>query len=121
MGEGKLAAVPTIEGAYSLEEHNAIELLHQYNDLGVKAIGFNWNYSNALGEGADRVYGDPAKTPSNGGLTDLGAEVVKEMNRLGMVVDVSHMSRETFWDVIQVSEAPIWRLWIKTASAEFDR
>lgn len=107
VGEGKLAAVPTIEGAYSLEEHNAIELLHQYNDLGVKAIGFNWNYSNALGEGADRVYGDPAKTPSNGGLTDLGAEVVKEMNRLGMVVDVSHMSRETFWDVIQVSEAPI--------------
>ncbi|MGJ9457911.1 dipeptidase [Oceanobacillus sp. CF4.6] len=107
INSGKIAAIPTIEGAYSLEEHNAIELLHQYDDLGVKAIGFNWNYSNALGEGADRVYGDPAKTPSQGGLTSLGAEVVKEMNKMGMVIDVSHMSEGTFWDVLEVTEAPI--------------
>jgi membrane dipeptidase len=104
---GKLAAVPAIEGAYSLEEHNASGLLQQYHDLGVQIIGFNWNYSNSLGEGADRVYGDPAKTPSEGGLTELGEEVVKEMNRLGMVIDVSHMARETFADVIEVTEAPI--------------
>src|SRR5699024_3840626 len=69
----KIAAIPTIEGAYSLQEHNALGLLHQYYDLGVKVLGFNWNYSNALGEGADRVYGDPDRTPSEGGLTDLGA------------------------------------------------
>lgn len=105
--EGKVAAVPTLEGAYSLAEPHAIGLLQQYHDLGVKVIGLNWNYSNALGEGADRVYGDQARTPSQGGLTELGAEVVKEMNRLGMVVDVSHMARETFQDVIEVSEAPI--------------
>lgn len=104
---GKIAAIPTIEGAYSLEEHNAIELLHQYYDLGVKAIGFNWNYSNALGEGANRVYGDPAKTQSHGGLTELGADVAKEMNKLGMVIDVSHMSENTFWDVLEVTDAPI--------------
>ncbi|WP_255454335.1 dipeptidase [Oceanobacillus sp. AG] len=105
--EGKLAAIPTIEGAYSLEEHNAIELVRQYHDLGVKVIGFNWNYSNALGEGADRIYGDPAITASEGGLTELGAEVVKEMNRLGMAVDVSHMARTTFSDTIEASVAPI--------------
>lgn len=105
--DGKLAVVPTIEGAYSLEERNAIELLHQYHDLGVKVIGFTWNYSNALGEGADRVHGDPAKTPSDGGLTELGSQVVKEMNRLGMVIDVSHMARSTLRDVLEISEAPI--------------
>lgn len=104
---GKIAAVPTIEGAYSLEEHNAIELLHQYYDLGIKAIGFNWNYSNALGEGANKIYGDPARTPSNGGLTKLGAQVATEMNKLGMVIDVSHMSENTFWDVLEVTNAPI--------------
>ncbi|MFA1822859.1 dipeptidase [Virgibacillus oceani] len=105
--DNKIAAVPTIEGAYSMEEDNAIGLLHQYNDLGIKAIGFNWNYSNALGEGADRVYGDPDRTPSEGGLTDLGAEVALEMNKLGIVIDVSHMSRNTFWDVMDVAEAPV--------------
>jgi membrane dipeptidase len=105
--DNKIAAVPTIEGAYSMEEGNAIGLLHQYNDLGIRAIGFNWNYSNALGEGADRVYGDPDRTPSEGGLTDLGAEVAREMNKLGIVIDVSHMSRNTFWDVMKVTEAPV--------------
>ncbi|WP_067726065.1 dipeptidase [Oceanobacillus damuensis] len=104
---GEIAAVPTIEGGYSLEEHNAIELLHQYHDLGIKAVGFNWNYSNALGEGANRVYGDPEKTPSQGGLTELGAAVAKEMNKLGMVIDVSHMAESTFWDVMEVTGAPI--------------
>ena len=105
--ENKLAAIPSIEGAYSLEEHNALGLLQQYHQLGVKMIGFNWNYSNALGEGADRVYGDPQNTPSEGGLTELGAEVAKEMNKLGMVIDVSHMAESTFWDVLEVSEAPV--------------
>ncbi|ALX48858.1 dipeptidase [Lentibacillus amyloliquefaciens] len=105
--KNKIAAIPTIEGAYSLQEHNALGLLHQYNDLGVKVLGFNWNYSNALGEGADRVYGDPEKTPSEGGLTELGAEVAREMNDIGMAIDVSHMSRNTFFDVLEVTDAPV--------------
>lgn len=103
----QIAAIPSIEGAYSLEKHNAIGLLHQYNDLGIRMIGFNWNFSNALGEGADEVYGNPERTPSEGGLTAIGAEVAEEMNRIGMIIDVSHMSRNTFWDVIEISEAPI--------------
>lgn len=104
---GKIAAFPTIEGAYSLEKKNAIELLHQYYDLGIRAVGFTWNYSNALGEGANKVYGDPARTPSSGGLTELGEEVAREMNKLGMIIDASHMSENTFWDVIKVSQSPI--------------
>lgn len=107
IGEGKIAAVPAIEGSYSLDEHNAIELLRQYDDLGIVTIGFTWNYSNALGEGAHRVYGDQARTPSQGGLTALGKKVALEMNRLGMMIDVSHMAESTFWDVLEISKAPV--------------
>lgn len=103
--EGKSVGVPTIEGAYSLEEYNAIELLRQYYDLGIRAVGLCWSNSNSLGEGVNERYVDG--TPSEGGLTELGAEVIKEMNRLGMIVDVSHMNEETFWDVIEVAEAPV--------------
>lgn len=103
--DGRIAAIPTIEGAYSLNASNAIELLRQYYDLGVRGIALQWNYSNPLGEGASKKYKNGK--PSSGGLTELGRSVVKEMNRLGMMVDVSHMAEETFWDVIETSTAPI--------------
>lgn len=103
----KIAAVPSIEGAYAISKNNGIELLRQLNDLGVKAIGFTWNYSNELGEGAYGAYADAKGTPSSGGLTDLGVEIVKEMNRLGMIVDISHLNTTTFWDVINTTKAPI--------------
>lgn len=102
---GKIAAVSTIEGAYSLNQDNGIELLRQYNDLGVRAVVFTHNFSNDLGEGVNKAYKDG--TPSQGGLTDLGKAAVKEMNRLGMIIDVSHLSEETFWGVINTSNAPI--------------
>jgi membrane dipeptidase len=105
--EDKIAAVPAIEGAYSLAGEHAVELLHQYHDLGITTIGFTWNYSNALGEGAHRVYNDGINTPSDGGLTTLGETIVAEMNRLGMLVDVSHMDEGTFWDVLDVTKTPI--------------
>ncbi len=107
VNEGKIAAVPTIEGAYSLDEDYSLDLLHQYNDLGIKAIGLTWNYSNKLGEGASRIYGDKDKTKSSGGLTEHGKNIVHEMNRLGMIVDVSHMAKSTFWDVINASTSPV--------------
>ena len=103
--DGKIAAVSTIEGAYSLNNDNAVELLRQYYDLGVRAVGMTHNYSNDLGEGVNEKYID--KTPSQGGLTELGKTVVKEMNRLGIIVDVSHLDERTFWDVIKTSNAPI--------------
>jgi len=99
ISNGKIAAIPTIEGAYSLTEKNAIELLHQYYDLGIRTIGYVWNSPNALGAGTDGTI--------NMGLTELGYEVTKEMNRLGIIIDVSHMNEKTFWDVIKVSKAPI--------------
>lgn len=107
VNEKKIAAVPTIEGAYSLDDDHSLELLNQYNDLGIKAIGLTWNYSNKLGEGASRVYGDKKKTVSSGGLTEHGKKVILEMNRLGIVVDVSHMAESTFWDAVKTSKSPI--------------
>ncbi|MEW8973733.1 MAG: dipeptidase [Tissierellaceae bacterium] len=105
--DGKIAAVPTIEGGYSLNKDNYMGLIRQYYDLGVRVLGFTWNYSNELGEGASGTYGDTSHTTSPKGLTDLGKELVGEMNKLGMVVDVSHMSESTFWDVIEVTNSPI--------------
>jgi membrane dipeptidase len=105
--ERKIAAVPSIEGAYSISEKNGVELLKQYDDLGIKAIGFTWNYSNALGEGLYRSYGDKDGTFSQGGLTELGKTIVAEMNRYGMIIDVSHLAETTFWDVIEASELPL--------------
>lgn len=105
--EGKIAAVSTIEGGYSLVKENAIELLNQYYDLGVRAMSLTWNYSNELGEGVYRKYDDLDRSPSSGGLTSLGKEVIKKMNNLGMIIDVSHLDEGTFWDVIDTSTSPI--------------
>ena len=102
---GKVSAVLSVEGAYSLEKSSGIRLLRQYHDLGVRMMGLVWNHSNELGEGVNGAYMD--STPSRGGLTDFGREVVAEMNRLGIIIDVSHMNEATFWDVMEISRAPV--------------
>ena len=103
--KAKKVGVLAIEGAYSLEECNYRELLQQYYDLGVRLITLCWSNSNSLGEGERNVYVDG--TPSSGGLTALGAKVIKEMERLGIIVDVSHMNVETFWGVAEAAKGAI--------------
>lgn len=105
--ENQIAALTTIEGLYGLNEENYLDLLNQFYDLGIRVIAPTWNYSNNIGEGCNKVYGDTAKTPSEGGLTKLGEKVIEEMNKLGIVVDVSHLSEETFWGVIKNTKSPI--------------
>ena len=97
---GKHAMIPALEGAYSLDETNAIELLRQYYDLGVRYVTLVWNPANSLGAGTTG--------PVDMGLTDLGKEVIDEMYRLGMMVDVSHMNETTFWDTIEYARGPIF-------------
>ena len=99
VNEGKLVAVPAIEGAYALEKENAIELLNQYYDLGVRSMGIVWNDENALGAGATGTDGM--------GLTCLGKQVIREMIRLGIIIDVSHMNERTFWDTLELSPVPV--------------
>ncbi len=98
-------AIQTIEGAYGVDEVNAIPLLQQYHDWGVKAITLVWNHSNALGNGTLKTtYLGEAVTH---GLTALGKRFIAEMHRLKMLVDVSHMDERTFWDVIDHASFPI--------------
>ena len=98
MRAGKIGGLLAMEGGYGLE--NSLALLRSYYDLGVRSMGLihnaplDWADSQAL----------PAK---HGGLTAFGEDVVREMNRLGMLVDLSHASDETALDAMRVSRAPV--------------
>lgn len=94
----KVAAVLTIEGGDALE--GSISALRMLYELGVRAITLTWNYRNQIADGV-------ADSSTGGGLTPFGKEVVNEMNRLGMIVDVSHLSEAGFWDVINTTTKTI--------------
>jgi membrane dipeptidase len=96
---GKTAVLIGIEGGYAIEDD--LDLLRAFHRAGVRLMTLtHWTHT----DWAD-ASGDPA--PTYGGLTEFGEKVVQEMNRLGMVVDVSHAHDETFWDVMRVSTAPV--------------
>jgi len=100
----KLAALMGIEGGHSIE--NDLGILRDYHRLGVRYMTLSWSNSNEWAESSGKVV-TPGITPSTHGLTDFGKKVVLEMNRLGMMVDISHVSDQTFWDAIATSKAPI--------------
>jgi len=100
--EGKHMALASLEGMYQFTTGNAIELLHQYYDLGIRAAGIVWNTPNSLGSGTLAHNNDP-----DAGLTEIGKEVIREMNRLGIIVDVSHMNETTFFDTMEIVQAPV--------------
>ena len=96
---GKVAAILGMEGAEPLE--GELGTLRLFYKLGLRVITLVWGGRNRLG---DAVFGD---TRANGRLTEYGVEVVKEMNRLGMVIDVSHLNAPGVEDVLENSAAPI--------------
>lgn len=102
LAEGKHVALASLEGMYQFTTGNAVQLLHQYYDLGIRAAGIVWNTPNSLGAGAN-VHN---KAPE-AGLTEIGKEVIREMNRLGIIVDVSHMNETTFFDTMEIVQAPV--------------
>ncbi|HHW67901.1 MAG: rane dipeptidase [Epulopiscium sp.] len=97
IAENKISAVLTVEGGEALE--GEIEILRTLYRLGVRCMTLTWNYQNCVGCGA-------MEEQLKKGLTDFGIEVVKEMNALGMLVDVSHLSESSFWDVKKTSSKP---------------
>ena len=96
--EGKVAAVGGLEGAEALD--GSIGVLRQFYRLGVRNLGLAWNFRNAACDGV-------AESRTNGGLTQFGVKVVEECNRLGMLIDVSHLSPAGVADVLNVSLQPV--------------
>jgi membrane dipeptidase len=98
--EGKIAAYIGIENGYPIGRD--ISRIRQYYDLGARYITLAHTKNNDICDSST----DP-KGPENNGLSSFGSDVVKEMNRLGMMVDVSHISDKSFYDVLKVTKAPV--------------
>jgi membrane dipeptidase len=99
----KLAALMGIEGGHAIE--NSLPVLRDYYRLGVRYMTLTWSNTNEWADSSGDL--DNSSVSHHGGLTEFGKQVVVEMNRLGMMVDVSHVSDRTFWDVLATSKAPI--------------
>jgi membrane dipeptidase len=98
MKHGKVASLLGMEGGHVLE--NSLGALRAYYDLGARYLTLTHGTTLDWADAA----GDP---PRHGGLTRFGEEVVREMNRLGMLVDLSHVTPETMEDALRVAEAPV--------------
>jgi membrane dipeptidase len=102
--QGKIAALMGIEGGHAIED--SLRVLGDFYDLGVRYMTLTHTNTNNWADSS----GDIARTDvkHHDGLTPFGKDVVREMNRLGMMVDISHVSDKTFWDALEVSKAPIF-------------
>ncbi|HEX4575901.1 MAG TPA: dipeptidase [Edaphobacter sp.] len=100
---GKFAVLMGIEGGHSIED--SLALLRDYYRLGVRYMTLTWSNTNNWADSSGDI-DDPVIQHHNG-LTPFGKQVVTEMNRLGMMVDISHVSDKTFWDVIATTRTPV--------------
>lgn len=94
---GSVALLLGLEGAHALE--GDLGNLARFREAGIRWLGLTWNRSNELGDGCGETL--------HGGLTDFGREVIRAANDLGVLIDLSHASRKTCDDAIQVSRAPV--------------
>lgn len=96
--QGKIAALMGMEGGHMI--NNSLAVLRTYAELGVRYLtlthSVNTDWADSSGD-----------QPKHNGLTDFGKDVVRELNRLGVMVDISHVSDKTFWDAIEISKAPM--------------
>jgi len=96
---GKIAALMGLEGGYAIDDK--IENVERYYQMGVRYMSGAWSVSTSwAGSSGDEI----GKTR---GLNDFGKQVIREMNRLGMMVDVSHLSDKAFWDIVNTSTKPV--------------
>ena len=99
----KIAALMGIEGGHAIED--SLSALRQFYKLGIRYMTLTHTNTNNWADSAGGIGNPPEKR--HGGLSDFGREVVAEMNRLGMMVDISHVGDETFWDVIEVTKSQV--------------
>ncbi|HHZ16986.1 MAG TPA: dipeptidase [Peptococcaceae bacterium] len=96
--KASLGVLLSIEGGEALEgKLSSLRLLFQ---LGIRSLTLTWNQRNQLADGV-------GESGTKGGLTAFGREVVREMNRLGMLIDLAHLSESGFWDVLSLTEKPV--------------
>lgn len=94
----KIGGIASVEGAEGLGTDLAmVRVLHR---LGVRLMSLTWNERNALADGA-------GEDPGGGGVSRAGRAVIQEMNRLNIVVDISHIAEAGFWDVLEISQKPV--------------
>src|SRR5207248_7858657 len=103
MEGGTFAAILHFEGAEAIDaDLNALEVFYQ---AGLRSIGIVWSRPNDFAQGVPFREGT---SPDTGpGLTDAGRELVRACNRLGIMLDLSHLNEQGFWDVARLSEAPL--------------
>ena len=102
--QGKLAVLIGVEGGHAIE--NSLRVLRSFHALGARYLTLTHANTNDWADSSGDI--NNAKVPHHNGLTDFGRQVIAEMNRLGMIVDISHVSDKTFWDVLEVSQEPIF-------------
>lgn len=102
--EKKLAAMMGVEGGHMIEDK--IENLDKLYERGVRYMTLTWNNSTSWATSAKDETEKKDSLPHKG-LTDFGKQVVKRMNELGMIVDISHVGEQTFWDAINTTTKPI--------------
>ena len=98
VGQHKIAVVLTIEGGHQID--NDLAVLRMYRRMGILSMTLTHTHNNNWADSS-------TDTPEHDGLTSFGNEVVREMNRIGMIIDVSHVSDKTFYDVLRVSTKPV--------------
>jgi membrane dipeptidase len=96
--QGKIAALMGVEGGHMIG--NDIRMVRIFADLGVRYMTLSHFYNTEWSDSS-------TDKPAHNGLTDFGKDVVREMNRQGMMVDISHVSDKTFYDALEISKAPL--------------
>ncbi len=103
VNEGALAAVIHFEGAEPIDPN--LDMLDMFYAAGLRSLGPVWSRPNDFGEGVPYLF--PHSPDTGPGLTDIGKELVRGCNRLGIAVDVSHINEKGFWDIASLSQTPI--------------
>ena len=99
----KLASLMGVEGGHALQ--GDIRVLRDYYRLGVRYMTLTWSNTNELGDSSGDM--DDKSVEHHHGITDFGRQVVREMNRMGMMVDISHVADRTFFQALTTSRAPV--------------
>jgi membrane dipeptidase len=99
----RLAALMGLEGGHAIED--SLPLLRDYYRLGVRYMTLTWSNTNEWADSSGDI--TDTTVAHHNGLTPFGKQVVQEMNRLGMIVDISHVSDKTFYDTMLISRAPV--------------